>query len=273
MRQLFFIISLMTITINMDAQDRISCEMEITYSTTYSFKKNSKLPLEDMQILQVGKDGRSRFFSQWSERSNFVMDSLMKSGLNPMSMMQELKRMGAEGGQAYKIFKNMPVEGKMTYIDKLMEEMFYEEDMPKIDWHFMDGDTVIVGYPCQKATGSFRGRLWTAWYTMDIPVNDGPWKLCGLPGLILKASEKDGYFDFTCVGITKGDGKSFDTVNTKGLTKASLKKIQELKDMSVNDIRGMIQNTLGLDPGEIRDQNGEIFRQEKTELVFIEYTE
>ena len=49
--------------------------------------------------------------------------------------------------------------------------------------------------------------------------------------------------------------------------------MRELKDMSVNDVRGMIQNTLGLAPGEIRDQNGEVFRQERSELVFIEKAE
>ena len=273
MRKTIVTIALMATAIVSNAQELIPCELEVTYSSTYSFKKEARQPQEDMHVLQVGKDGRSRFYSQWSERNDFVMDSLLSAGLDPMAMMQERKRMGVKSGQSYRVFKNIPSAGRLTYADKFMEEMYYEEPMPAIDWKMEEGDTVIAEYSCQKAVGTFRGRTWTAWFSMDIPVSDGPWKLCGLPGLILKASEADGYFSFTCIGISKGDGKSFSPLKTKGMTKASLRKMQELKDMSVNDVRGMIQNTLGLDPGEIRDQNGEIFRQEKTELVFMETAE
>lgn len=273
MKNLIFTIALMTVVVGMNAQNTIPCEMEIIYSTSYSFKKETKQPLEDLQALLIGKDGKSRFYSQWAERNDFVMDSLLKAGLDPMTMIQERKRMGINGGQTYRVYKNVPTAGKLIYTDNFMDNMYYEESLPAIDWQMEEGDTVIAEYPCQKAVGEFRGRTWTVWFAMDIPVSDGPWKLCGLPGLILQASESEGYFSFTCVGIAKGNGKTFDEVNTKGMTKVTIKKMQELKDMSVNDIRGMIQNTLGLDPGEIRDQNGEIFKQEKTELVFIEKIE
>ena len=273
MRKTIVTFALMATAIVSNAQELIPCELEVTYSSTYSFKKEARQPQEDRHVLQVGRDGRSRFYSQWSERNDFVMDSLLSAGLDPMAMMQERKRMGVKSGQSYRVFKNIPSAGRLTYADKFMEEMYYEEPMPAIDWQMTEGDTVIAEYSCQKAVGTFRGRTWTAWFSMDIPVSDGPWKLCGLPGLILKASEADGYFSFTCIGISRGDGKSFSPLKTKGMTRASLRKMQELKDMSVNDVRGMIQNTLGLDPGEIRDQNGEIFRQEKTELVFMETAE
>ena len=273
MRKTIVTIALMAMATGNKAQELIPCELEVTYSSTYSLKKEAKQPMEDMHVLQVGKDGRSRFFSQWSERNDFVMDSLLNAGLDPVTMVQERRRMGIKNGQSYRVFKNIPSAGRLTYADKFMDEMFYEEPMPEIGWQMAEGDTVIAEYPCQKAVGTFRGRTWTAWFTMDIPVSDGPWKLCGLPGLILKASEADGYFGFTCIGISKGDGKSFSPLKTKGMTKATLRKMQELKDMSVNDVRGMIQSTLGLDPGEIRDQNGEVFRQEKAELVFMETTE
>lgn len=273
MRKTIVTVALMAMAIGSKAQDLVPCEMEVTYSSTYSFKKEARQPLEDMHVLQVGRDGRSRFHSQWSERSDFVMDSLLNAGLDPMTMVQERKRMGVRSGQSYRVFKNMPSAGKLTYTDKFMDEMYYEEPMPVIDWRMEEGDTVIAEHPCQKAVGTFRGRTWTAWFTMDIPVGDGPWKLCGLPGLILKAGESEGYFDFTCIGIAKGGGRSFELVRTKGMTKATPAKMRELKDMSVNDVRGMIQNTLGLDPGEIRDQNGEVFRQERSELVFIEKAE
>ena len=271
MKKTLFTIAMMALTGSAWAQNQIPCEMEITYSTTYRLKKDVKTPPEDRQILQVGPNGLSHFSSEWAVRSAFVMDSLMKTGLDPMTIIAERKRLGVTNGQEYHVYKNLPKENMLTYTDKLMEEMFYEEEMPTFNWEMEEGDTTIVGFDCQKAVTDFRGRRWTAWFTTDIPVSDGPWKLCGLPGLILSAFEDDGFFSFSCIGISKGNGKSFDIPKTKKMTKANIGKIHELKDKSVNDIRGMLQSTLGLDPGEILDQNGEVFRQEQSEVVFIEY--
>ena len=58
-----------------------------------------------------------------------------------------------------------------------------------------------MGYPCQKATATFRGRDYEAWFTPEIPVNDGPWKFFGLPGLILKVTDAENIFSFVCVGL------------------------------------------------------------------------
>ena len=65
--------------------------------------------------------------------------------------------------------------------------------------------TKILGYTCQKALGEFRGRKYIAWFTSDIPLSDGPWKFCGLPGLILAVQDTEAYFVFTCIGV---DNKS-----------------------------------------------------------------
>ena len=249
---------------------QVKYEMEITYSASYGIKKVTKKLGEDLQQLQIAADGRSRYYSIWSERNDFVMDSLANAGIDPMTMIQERKRLGVHTGQAYQIYKNIPDKNKLTYVDKFFEELYYVEDIPKINWQMEEGDTIIAEYPCQKATGFWRGHKWTVWFTMDIPVSEGPWKLGGLPGLIMKASENSEHYSFTCVGISKANDKLFNLPDTKKMTKSTFKKIQELTEMGVNDIRGMLQNTLGIDPGEIKDQNGEVIKMEKVELIFIE---
>jgi GLPGLI family protein len=51
-------------------------------------------------------------------------------------------------------------------------------------------------YDCRRATGKYRGRDYEAWYTLDIPISTGPFKLGGLPGLILEARTLDGIVKF-----------------------------------------------------------------------------
>ena len=51
------------------------------------------------------------------------------------------------------------------------------------------------------ATCDWRGRHWTAWFSPEIPIQDCPWKLSGLPGLILEASENSGQHVFSATGV------------------------------------------------------------------------
>lgn len=64
----------------------------------------------------------------------------------------------------------------------------YEEPVPA-EWSLEPGTTTVMGYKCRKARLLYGGREWVAWYAPDLPVSSGPWKLCGLPGLILKAED------------------------------------------------------------------------------------
>lgn len=76
-----------------------------------------------------------------------------------------------------------------------------EEKMPVIDWAISGDTREIGGLTCQKATGRFRGRDYTAWFCSQLPFNNEPWKLGGLPGLILEAydAKKEVVFSFLSI--------------------------------------------------------------------------
>ena len=73
----------------------------------------------------------------------------------------------------------------------LGSQVYIKETTPNINWK-IDKETKKIGnFICKKATGSFRGREYTAWFSTEMPLQFGPWKLNGLPGLILEAYDID----------------------------------------------------------------------------------
>lgn len=67
----------------------------------------------------------------------------------------------------------------------------YTEELEMPQWELRDSIKSILDYPCQLAVSEYRGRVWYAWFTLDVPISDGPWKLGGLPGLVLEAYDAD----------------------------------------------------------------------------------
>jgi GLPGLI family protein len=78
---------------------------------------------------------------------------------------------------------------------------YVHQDTPKIDWEITNDFKDIGGYTCVKAITNFIGRKYTAWFTMEIPLPYGPWKLQGLPGMILEAydTNKEIYWYFKAI--------------------------------------------------------------------------
>ncbi|WP_407481637.1 GLPGLI family protein [Elizabethkingia meningoseptica] len=79
--------------------------------------------------------------------------------------------------------------------------VIYKDIVGKIDWELKEKSDKILGFKCNLATTKFRGRNYTVWYTTEIPVPIGPWKLGGLPGLILKVDVDNGTYTFEATSI------------------------------------------------------------------------
>ena len=71
------------------------------------------------------------------------------------------------------------------------------EPTPEIVWTLTDDTLTVGGYYCQTAMATHRGVAWTVCYTEEIPSSAGPWRLRGLPGLIVKAESEAHTFCLT----------------------------------------------------------------------------
>ena len=103
------------------------------------------------------------------------------------------------------VFTNLANE-TLTHYGKYGEDLgYYTEPLAEMQWTIVEDSTAtVLGYECIMAESDYHGRHWKAWFSPEIPMPFGPWKLHGLPGLILKA-EANGGFSFVATGLERTD--------------------------------------------------------------------
>ena len=148
-------------------------------------------------ILEIG-DSISKFESYGSYR----LDSVL-GGKQQMSNEDFLKLYNIYRPDFKEFLLENVNTNQLSYYGKVSIDSYtYQEKTPQINWVLSDSTKEICGYLCHQATATFRGRNWVAWYC-DIPKSVGPWKLNGLPGLILAAQTEDKEHTFTAVSVRK----------------------------------------------------------------------
>ena len=181
--------------------------MKCLYRYVYTFDTLKNELRDDLLILQIGKDV-SKCYSYYT----FQSDSLQRTP-DGAKVWSELFRRAIEKDGIYGdfphvrmstyVYKNYPT-GQMTITDRISSQGYrYVDSLHAQTWTMGDSTRQVLGYTCQQATADFRGRRWTAWFATDIPISDGPWKLGGLPGLILKAYDEGQQHVFTAVGLER----------------------------------------------------------------------
>lgn len=164
--------------------------MEVSYHEVYG-------KYQDDYALRVGKS-TSQYFSYHKLRD----DSLSNNPQTSFIILQEMLDAANNRGDASKQRASGPDHGDYlyrsqnentitTYTSFMGQGYKVIEPIPVLNWSIdMDSTRQILGYKCYMATTKFRGREWAVYYTEDIPLSLGPWKLGGLPGLILSAEVK-----------------------------------------------------------------------------------
>ena len=151
---------------------------------------------------------------------------------------------------------------KLSYYGKVsIDKFMYHEEVPHIDWALSDSTKEICGYLCHQATPTFRGRNWIAWYC-DIPKSVGPWKLNGLPGLILVAETEDKEHTFSAISVRKSSSPI--TVNDKEYFKTTREHFnQALADYKSNPTKSWKNSPLAP-----KDMNGKPMPMPKRKLFY-----
>lgn len=195
-----------------NAQEKILDDALISISYRYEYVSNllSPQPKQAVMTLLIGR--------QWSLFYNRHNDDFYFSKADADSRKYAVLTIDENGNMK----RTRPADysgtigpTEYTYLDRLkMQEIFvgrvlfrgfytYSDKYSFPKWSVSPEEKTIMGYQCQRATTTYLGREWIVWFTMELPFNSGPWKLTGLPGLILEAEDVDGHFAFIAVSAGK----------------------------------------------------------------------
>lgn len=176
---------------------RIECRYAFTYSTDTT--ATDKVKRDDMVLRTSGEN--SCFLSLATERADSLISTYDLNANDGATLAMALANTDRlRGGENWSVTRN--AAGQTTVTAKIVEKYYYTEPTDDIEWSIGEDTATVMSYLCRKATARYNGLLWTVYFTEEIPVAEGPWKLHGLPGLILRA-EAAGRFSFEAVALTE----------------------------------------------------------------------
>ena len=201
-KQFPLVVSLLAAFISAEAQKPDTAWLMVHYKFTHVRDTTDRAhPYTENMVLLVGKTA-----SAYKSYDGMVADQQFKKAYAEAaaSSPDGPPRINRRGAGSPTQYYQYPSEQKLFTKDNLMvNDYLIQGPMPAIDWT-VSGDTATFGgLHCQKATGHFKGRDYIVWFCPDLPVHAGPWKLNGLPGVIVDAHDTKNEVVFAFDGVEK----------------------------------------------------------------------
>ena len=207
-----------------------------TYSLKYMPDSSKRQQVDEQRLILLIGDKISKSYNAEYEKSKSDISAPAGSavGMN----MQVL------GGT--EVFKDKANNKMNVKVMGMTGKFEYTEDYPVQNWEIGTEKKIIQGYSCQKATTRYLGRNYTAWFTHQIPIPNGPWKFGGLPGLILQVSDTREHYVFECIGIQELTKKEPIVVYNFKYEKTTRQKLNKMfKNEHINPV-AMIESMGGI---------------------------
>lgn len=236
-------------------------DIKVGYNYHKIFLRGSDGVIEtDIPFVLLANSAESKFYCPSTEYKDSLnstpsgralADRMFKAA---MTKYIDTKDRAAMDGVVYKtqlyVFKSR-TSGEFTVYDYvgMTGNFYYREPVEELAWEISDSIRTILGYEAVMAEADYHGRHWTVWFAPEIPVQDGPWKLHGLPGLILEASEESGQHHFSAVGIEMSDKEIVPIYNKGKYEKSTRIDMLRSERYSRQNGKAMISAELGLDLG------------------------
>lgn len=199
------------------AQNSDKSLARVKYSFTHIQDTTQKdKPYTENMLLVIGKNASvyTSFdgINQAIEMKKNLMEQ-MKNQSGSGNMNIKINKIGLKPTTALDYFY-FAKENKFYTKERVFNNYLVEETAQKINWKITKDTASFSGILCQKATAYFKGRNWIAWYAPELPFQSGPWKLNGLPGLIVDAHDEKKEVIFQFAGLENVSDQEEPTKNT-----------------------------------------------------------
>ena len=207
---LLFLYSLFFLSKNVTAQYIDTCVLKCTYrffTKIDSVNRLSDINADnDLMILEIGQK-TSLFYSELRRVGDSIIAEDEKAGYTSSFInLANAKKYNLDQWDIV-VAKNFPIE-EVTVEEKLIDVYRCSEKLIAQSWEITNDTAQIAGLKCIKATTNYRGRIYEAWFTKQIPTAHGPWKFYGLPGLIVKVNDKKMQFNLELTALVKPPGNT-----------------------------------------------------------------
>jgi len=200
MKKLLLCAALLIATVVARAQKPDTAQILVHYKFSHLLDTNNRAhPYTENMVLFVGKASGS-YKSYDTQLQNELYRKQFQEQLNNSPGNFRLDRKITGSGAEYYQFTN---SRKMVRKEVLVDPYIINDVLPAINWHISSNTANFGELHCQKATCHFKGRDYTAWFCPDLPVRVGPWKLNGLPGVIVEAYDTKKEVVFRFDGVEK----------------------------------------------------------------------
>ncbi|MGA9211348.1 GLPGLI family protein [Kaistella sp.] len=201
----------------------------------------------EWMYLDISKNGSKYYSKAAFESDSIVNESIKKqmaSGMKNISVSRQ-----SFGGEIKDEVEKTYPEYKTFLISKIGNDSYKALEDRKLVWKILPDKKQLGTFNVQKATTNFAGRNWTAWFTTDVPIQDGPYKFSGLPGLIVEIFDQTGSHKMELKGIKKMAETTPEELDTQGKDIPFTKKkpidvnrqqyVKQLKQYENDPVQGM----------------------------------
>jgi len=201
-KQLIISTILIAIAVSASAQNPDTAQVLVHYKFTHvRDTTNRDHPYTENMGLYIGRTSSAyRSYDNVLEQAEFKKQVQVAMASSPDGRINVHRNRRGSGAEYYEF----PNARKLARKEPLVMETYLIDDaMPAIDWKISNDTATYGGLHCQKATARFKGRDYTAWFCPDMPLHVGPWKLNGLPGVIVEAYDAKKDVQFMFDGVEK----------------------------------------------------------------------
>ena len=150
------------------------------------------------ELAYLDTDGKkSVFYSENSMKRDSLMERMRATKNFDRTQMQNFR-----SNLQFSVEKDLTTQS-VVYKSRIGRDNYSYSETPVFEWKILPETVKIGDYQTQKAETKFGGRTWYAWFTQEIPLQDGPYKFSGLPGLIVKVQDEKGDYSFDLMQTKK----------------------------------------------------------------------